>query len=482
MTDQSLAALDATAQAALIARGDATAAELVDAAIARVEQVNPELNAVIHPLFDRARARAQGPLTGPFSGVPMVVKDLDGELAGAPLHLGNKLLKEIGYIAPESSYLFDKFEQAGFVIIGKTNTPEFGLQVTTEPHAYGAAHNPWNVAHSTGGSSGGSAAAVASGMVAVGHAGDGGGSIRVPASECGLVGLKPSRARVSVGPQNGEVWNGLVARGALTRTVRDTAAVLDAISGAMPGDPYTAPPKARPFLSEVGADPGQLRIGIRTTAPAGLCDVDPQCVRAATDAARALEALGHIVEEASPPALDDGALIGMFLNVVAANTTALVDELAEMAGRPITADDVEPGTWALAEAGRAVTGAQVLHVMNAAHAWTRAMLSWWHDDGFDLLLTPTLAAPPPLLGVLNDPNGDPAMGPILQTPYAAFVAMYNVTGQPAISIPFATSTDATPIGIQLVARAYDEATLVRVAAQMETAHPWVDRRPAIFAS
>ncbi len=482
MTDQSLAALDATAQAALVARGDATATELVDAAIARVEQVNPELNAVIHPLFDRARARAATPLAGPFAGVPMVVKDLDGELAGAPLHLGNKLLKAMGYVATESSHLFDKLEQAGFVIIGKTNTPEFGLQITTEPHAYGATHNPWNVARSTGGSSGGSAAAVASGMVAVGHAGDGGGSIRVPASECGLVGLKPSRARVSVGPQHGEVWNGLVARGALTRTVRDTAAVLDAISGAMPGDPYTAPPPARPFLAEVGTDPGRLRIGIRTTAPAALCEVDPQCIAAATEAARALEALGHIVEEASPSALDDAELIGMFLNVVAANTTAIVDELAEMAGRPITPDDVEPGTWALAEAGRAVTGAQVLHVMNAAHAWTRAMLSWWHDDGFDLLLTPTLAAPPPLLGVLNDPNGDPAMGPILQTPYAAFVAMYNVTGQPAISIPFAMSTDATPIGVQLVGRAYEESTLLRVASQMESAHPWGNRRPAIFAS
>ena len=229
---------------------------MVDAAISRVEKVNPELNAVILRLDDRARDRAARPLTGPFAGVPMLVKDLDGELAGAPLHLGNKLLKEIGYVATENSYQFDKFEQAGFVIIGKTNTPEFGLQITTESHAYGAARNPWNPNHSTGGSSGGSAAAVASGMTAVAHAGDGGGSIRVPSSECGLVGLKPSRGRVSVGPQDGEVWNGLVARHVVTRSVRDSAAVLDAIAGPMPGDPYTAPPPVRPFLAEVGADNG----------------------------------------------------------------------------------------------------------------------------------------------------------------------------------------------------------------------------------
>ena len=461
MTDRpEFADLDATAQAALVRDGEITAAELVDAAIARIEKVNPEINAVIHPLFDRARARARQPLAGPFAGVPMVVKDLDGELAGAPLHLGNRLLKDLGHVATHTSYVFEKFEHAGFVIVGKTNTPEFGLQITTEPHAYGPSRNPWNPERSTGGSSGGSAAAVASGMVAVGHAGDGGGSIRVPASECGLVGLKPSRGRVSVGPQHGEVWNGLVARSAITRSVRDTAAVLDVLAGEMPGDPYTAPFPHRPFAAEVGADPGRLRIGLRTAAPAALCDVDAQCVTAAEEAARALEALGHTVEIASPPALDEGELIGLFLQVVAVNTAGLLDDLAETVGRPITADDVEPGTWALAEVGRSITAAHMLSVMNGMHAWSRRMLSWWHRDGYDLLLTPTLAAPPPPLGILNDPLGDPAMAPILQTPYAAFVAMYNVTGQPAISVPFATSTDNTPIGIQLVGRAYDEATLI----------------------
>ncbi len=475
-----LAGLDATAQAALIASGEVSAAEMVDAAIARVDKVNPELNAVIHRLDDRARARAEQPLTGPFAGVPMVVKDLDGELAGAPLHLGNQLLKEIGYVASENSYQFDKFEQAGFVIIAKTNTPEFGLQITTEPHAYGAARNPWNPNHSTGGSSGGSAAAVASGMTAIGHAGDGGGSIRVPSSECGLVGLKPSRGRVSVGPQDGEVWNGLVARHVVTRTVRDSAAVLDAIAGPMPGDPYSAPPPARPFLTEVGAVVAPLRIGLRTAAPGGICEVDPECVAAAEATARTLESLGHTVEIAAPDALDDGELIGAFLGIVAANTAGLVEDLARRAGRPVTAADVEPGTWALAEARRTTSAVEYLQVLSTAHAWTRRMLSWWHG-GFDLLLTPMLAALPPELGVLNPVDGDPAMGTILQTPYAIFAAGFNVSGQPAISLPLAMSKSGLPIGVQLVGAANRDDLLLGVAAQLEVAMPWSSQRPPIFA-
>src|SRR3954466_5987162 len=246
-----LATLDATAQAELVRSGDASPLELVDAAIARIEKLNGELNAVIHPLFERARTHARNLPDGPFRGVPIVVKDLDGMLAGAPYHAGNKLLKARNYIAPTTSYIFEKLERAGFVIVGKTNTPEFGLMTTTEPEAYGPTHNPWNTRYSTGGSSGGSAAAVASGMVPLGHAGDGGGSIRVPASHCGLFGLKPSRGRVSLGPEEAESWAGLVARHAVTHSVRDSAAVLDALQGYMPGDWYTAPPPARPYTEEV---------------------------------------------------------------------------------------------------------------------------------------------------------------------------------------------------------------------------------------
>ncbi|MGZ4794673.1 MAG: amidase [Acidimicrobiia bacterium] len=482
MTEPSeLAALDATAHAELVARGDATPTELVDAAIARIEATNPELNAVIHPLFEQARARAAGPLAGPFAGVPMVVKDLDGQLAGAPLHLGNRLLKEIGYVADASSHLFDKLEQAGFVIVGKTNTPEFGLQTTTEPHAYGATRNPWDPTRGPGGSSGGSAAAVAAGLVPVAHAGDGGGSIRIPASECGLVGLKPARGRVSVGPENGEVWNGLVARHVVARSVRDSAAILDVIAGEMPGDPYTAPPPARPFLAEVGEDPRPLRIGLRTTAPGAMCEVDPECVAAAERAAAVLESLGHTVEVASPAALDEADFVATFLGVVAANALALVEELGRMARRPVTEADVEPGTWALAEAGKAVTALQYHDTIAAAHAWSRRVVGWWHTGHHDLLMTPTLAALPPELGLLNPGDGAPAMATILQTPYAAFAAPFNVTGQPAISLPLETSGSGLPIGIQLVGAAHREDLLLALAGQLERAVPWADRRPQVFA-
>ena len=263
--DTELSRLDATAQAELVRRGDASPAELVDAAIARVEKLNGELNAVIHPLFDRARSAANGALPdGPFRGVPIVVKDLDGTLAGAPYHAGNRALKAPATSRRARAYLFEKLEQAGFVIVGKTNTPEFGLLPVAEPEAYGPTRNPWDPQHASGGSSGGSAAAVASGMVPVAHAGDGGGSIRIPASMCGLFGLKPSRGRVSLGPDESEGWAGLVVRHVVTRSVRDSAALLDVLEGYMPGDSYTAPPPARPYANEVGADPGRLRIGLRT--------------------------------------------------------------------------------------------------------------------------------------------------------------------------------------------------------------------------
>src|SRR5262245_20390669 len=248
-----LAWLDATAQAALVRRGELSARELVDAAIARVERLNPELNAVILPLFDKARRQAAGPVPqGPFAGVPFLLKDLDVTSAGDPLHCGMQFLRDLRWMGEQDSYLVEKFRTAGFICIGKTNTPELGLSVTTEPVAYGPSRNPWNVAHSTGGSSGGSAAAVAAGMVPVATASDGGGSIRIPASECGLVGLKPSRGRISLGPHNGEYWHGLVISHVVSRSVRDTAAILDAVSDAMPGDPYIAPPPTRSFDSEVG--------------------------------------------------------------------------------------------------------------------------------------------------------------------------------------------------------------------------------------
>ncbi len=276
--EDEFAALDATAQASLVRSGQVSPLELVDAAIARIERGNPALNAVIHQRFEQAREEARGTLPdGPFRGVPFLLKDLDGYSAGDPYHAGNRALAQAGYRAPVDSHLTTRFRQAGLVILGRTNTPEFGLMPTTEPLAKGPSRNPWNIAHSAGGSSGGSAAAVAAGFVPLAHAGDGGGSIRIPASFCGLVGLKPSRGRHSLGPEAGEAWGGLVSRMALTRTVRDCATALQAIQGEMPGDPYTAPLPVRPYPDELLAPGARLRVGFTLTSADASCVTSPEC-------------------------------------------------------------------------------------------------------------------------------------------------------------------------------------------------------------
>jgi amidase len=477
-----LAILDATAQADLVRNGDAQPIELVDAAIARIESINDELNAVIHPLFDRARAAASGTLPdGPFRGVPIVVKDLDGELAGAPYHGGNRLLKQLNYTPAVSSHVFAKLEAAGFVIVGKTNTPELGLMTTTEPHAYGPTHNPWDTTRSPGGSSGGSAAAVASGMVPLAHAGDGGGSIRIPSSMCGLFGLKPSRGRVSHGPGESDPWGGFVMRHVVARSVRDSAAVLDTLEGYMTGDPYTAPPPAGPYAREVGADPGKLRIGLRTTAPGDLAATDPICAAAAVDAAELLASLGHTVVDASPAALGEGDLMANFSTVMMSWVCAELAEIAEIAGRPVTADDVEPMTWLFSQVGAGFDGGAYVTSLNALHRWTRRMVSWWLDDGFDLLLTPTLAEPPPLLGHIGRQDDGGSNSSARSIPFAAYPAPFNVTGQPAMSVPLHWTESGLPIGVQLVAAPFREDVLIRVAAQLERARPWADRRPPVRA-
>ena len=479
MTDD-LAFADATTLAEHVRSGDVTPSELVDAAIARIEAVNPALNAVIHPRFDEARAEAAGALPdGPFRGVPILVKDLDGTLAGGPLHLGNQLLKDLGHVEDHDSEQIARLKRAGFVILGKTNTPELGLLPTTEPRAYGPTHNPWNTEHSPGGSSGGSAAAVASGMVPVAHGGDGGGSIRTPASHCALVGLKPSRGRITLGPDHGEAWSGFVARHVLTRTVRDCAAVLDATAGPLVGDPYTAPPATGPYAAEVGTDPGRLRIGIRTDAPSGLAPVDPRVVAAVEDAARLLESLGHVVETASPAGLDATGLLEAFTTVIAGGVVADVDRLARLAGREITADDVEPFTWMQYELGRAITAGQYLEALDLGHGWARRVMAWWADH--DLLLTANTAEPAPRLGDIVDASFDPVRALERAVPFAAFTGPFNVTGQPAMSLPLWWTSDGIPVGVQLVADQYREDVLFRVAAQLETARPWRDRRPPVRA-
>jgi amidase len=481
-----LAFFDATAQAALVRDGVVTPREMVEAAIDRVERANPSLDAVIHPLFDEAAAALgrDAVADGPFGGVPIVVKDLDGPLAGAPYHLGNRLLRDLGHVADHDSYLFAKLRAAGFVVIGKTNTPELGLLPTSEPLAYPPARNPWDTTRSPGGSSGGSAAAVASGMVAVGHGGDGGGSLRIPASACGLLGLKPTRGRVSLGPDQGEAWSGLVVRHVVTRSVRDSAAVLDVVAGPMPGDPYWASPPARPFTLEPGADPGHLRIGLRTAAPASICATDPECVAAAEGAARLLEALGHTVEPAAPVAFDDDGLLDRFVVVLATGVGVEVDGIAAVAGRAVGPDDVEPLTWAYYELGREQRATALVEALESARAWARRMAAWWRgpdDGGFDLLVTPTMAELPAPLGTVTGHGDDPWTTMARAIPYAVFTAPFNVTGQPAVSVPLHWTDDGLPVGAQLVAAPAREDLLLRTAAQLETARPWADRRPPVHA-
>jgi amidase len=474
--------LDACALAELVRDRTVSPAELVDDAINRIEKLNPELNAVIRPRFDEARREAAGVLPdGPFRGVPIVLKDLICYTAGEAMHQGMGVLKQARYVAPRDQELVRRFRAAGFVVVGRTNTPELGILPTTEPLVYGPTRNPWDTTRSTGGSSGGSAAAVASGMVPVGHANDGGGSIRIPASECGLVGLKPSRARVPLGPEWGDVMGGLVCELAVTRTVRDTAAVLDAVAGPEPGDPYAAPTPSRRYVEELGADTGRLRIGMQRAAFGGTVATRPDCVAATEAAGALLESIGHVVEPAHVAALDPSELVEAFLLVWAAGAaTDLDDYWPAKLGRPITQDEVEPLTWALADAGRGASAPDYLEAWRKLQAMAR-QVAQWYESGFDLLLTPTIAEPPPVLGDFDSPVDNPLHGLFRAAEVVPFTPLFNATGQPAISLPLYWNAQGLPIGVQLVAPYGREDVLLRVAAQLEQAAPWAHRRPPVSA-
>ncbi len=468
--------LDATAQAELVRSGEVSPTELVDAAIDRIEAVNPQLDAVVRTRYDQARAEAaEQPAGGPFRGVPILFKDLGCTVAGEVTSFGLGPLREAPW--PITSFLAEQFRAAGFIALGRTNAPEFGTTVTTEAKSFPAARNPWDPSRSTGGSSGGSAAAVASGMVPVAHANDGGGSIRIPASECGLVGLKPTRARVSQGPLVGEGWAGGTIDGAVTRTVRDAAAILDAISHPMPGEPYYAPPLPRPLAQEVGVDPGRLRIGFADrTGVEGYLD-DPQCREAVAAAARLLESLGHEVAPSAPSVLFDEQFEAHFMNIIAADTEATFEAFEAFLGRLITDDEIEPRNAAHRQAGRNLGSAGYLHSRSWIGTWVRQMAAWWLE--YDLLLTPTVAAPPPELGWFT------AAGPEEESrrisSFVPYTSQFNMSGQPAVSLPLHWTPDGLPVGVQLVAGYGREDLLVRVASQLEQAAPWHDRRPRIHA-
>jgi amidase len=482
MSDE-FAKADACTQAEWVRKKEVSPRELVDAAIERIEAGNPELNAVIHPVFEKARERANDPdlPAGPFRGVPFLMKDLGGEQEGEPHHLGMAILKEAKWIEPRDSHFARRSREAGLVCLGRTNTPEIGLCPVTEPEAYGATRSPWNPDYSAGGSSGGSAAAVAAGFVAAAHASDGGGSIRLPASMSGLVGLKPSRARISFGPGAGERWAGFSAQFCVTRSVRDTAALLDVFAGPESGDPYAAPPSGGLYADQVGRDPGTLRVGFMPRAPRDL-ETHPECVAACENTARLLEDLGHRVEEAHPEALDDGAYVGHYVNVVSASTASVLDVFGQRLGKTIGPLDVEPLTAALAERGRALSAPEYIASLGGVHALGRGLATWW-DSGFDILLTPSLAEPPPKIGWVTSTREDPLRAFMRAAPYGVFTMPFNMSGQPAISLPLHwTGGDepGLPIGSHLVAAAGREDLLLRLAAQLETAQPFASRRPERF--
>jgi amidase len=483
MNDE-LVGYDALALGELIRKGDVTPLELLEVTIRRIERVNPRLNAVIHTIYDQARTlAAKQPLGSPFRGVPFLLKDLVAECQGTAFHEGSRAVK--GYVSKLDSELVARQKAAGLLIIGKTNTPEFGSLPTTEPVLYGATVNPWDPTLTPGGSSGGSAAAVAAGIVPMAHANDGGGSIRMPASCCGLFGLKPTRGRNPLGPLFGDLFGGLVCEHAVTRTVRDSAALLDATSGPALGDPYGAPPKERPFLEEVGRDVGRLKIGLLADVPEGWgegIDVHSDCIDAVQDAARLCENLGHVVEEIDPAALGYAGLSRSFGLIWTCAVGHMVAYWERELGKILAEGQLEPGTWMAYQAGLKRTGRDYLVAIEHVQRFARHMACWQHEGGYDVLLSPTVSIPPPRLGSFALTADDPQGWAKLTRACVAFTFAYNVTGQPAMSVPLFWNAQNIPIGVQFAGRFGDEATLFRLAAQLEQARPWSERTPLIHCN
>ena len=471
MLFEELAFYDAVDLAALVRAKEVQPLELVDMFIARIEKLNPELNAVVTPMYDQARATASGRLPeGPFSGVPFLLKDILGAYAGVPMSLGCKLLAQF---APDhDAELTVRLKKAGLVIMGRTNCPEFGLLPTTEPELFGPARNPWDTARTTGGSSGGSAAAVAAGLAPMAHANDGGGSIRIPASCCGLFGLKPTRGRNPLGPDFGDSLGGLVAEHAVTRSVRDSAILLDAVSGPDVGDPYWAPPPARPFSQEVGADPGRLRVAFSAV---GYNDekIHPDCRAAVEKTAALLSELGHEVTEARPE-INYQAVLQAFTVVWTVGCASTIEAIVGQDGRP---EMFEPFTWYLYEQGKGYSGADYLNAVAGLQAVSRRVASFFLD--YDVWMSPTVAEPPVPLGTFSSPPHPAEECWERTTQFCPFTPIFNATGQPAMSVPLHWTDQDLPVGVHFAGRFGDEAGLIRLASQLEAAKPWANRRPSV---
>ena len=465
---------DALGLAELIRKGEVKPSEILEAAIARLEERNPKLNAVVIPMIEEARAAASGDLPdGPFRGVPFLLKDLHLLYSGTRTSYGCRLFED--FVADHDSEIVTRYRNAGLVVFGKTASPEFGLTTTTESKLFGQTRNPWNTNHIAGGSSGGAAAAVAAGIVPLANASDGGGSIRVPASCCGLFGMKPTRARTPAGPDAGEGWSGMSAVHAVSRSVRDNAALLDVSAGPDLGAPYWPTPPERPYLEEMGRSPGRLRIAFQSRA---FTDVEthPDCVAAVEDAARVCAELGHEVEESSL-AVDTESLRKATGTIVAANLRATCEDRAAALGRELGAEDLEPITYAMVNAAANTGSAEYARSIRVIHSIGRQVASFL--ERYDALLTPTMATPPLPLGVLSlsNPDGGAFLESLHKT--IGFTQLFNAAGNPAMSVPLAWNAAGLPIGVQFAGRYGDEATLFRLACQLEQARPWFDRRPSL---
>lgn len=453
--------LDAIDQAQLVASGQCKPAELVEWAIERAEALDPALHSIVYPLYDHARSRVAAGVDGPLAGVPMVLKDLVAELAGTPFAEASRYVD--GLVSTFTSEIVERFQRAGLVVIGKSNAPEFGMAPHAEPALHGATHNPWSLTHSTSGSSGGSAAAVAAGIVPIGHANDLGGSIRYPAANCGLFGLKPARGRTSLGPEYGDAANGGAVEHVVTRSVRDSAAVLDCVSGPAVGDPYWAPPPDRLFLDEVRAPTGLLRVAyIRRTRED--TDAHPDCLAGLDATLALLEGLGHEVVE--DPVFDIAPSVGEALGTMFVGFAAwVVDYWTARLGRGPKEGELEPLTQSMMDASRNISASQYLLAVTELQRFTRRVVTAM--QGYDVLLNPTMSTPPLELGQTQR-GGETVR-------YAGVVA--NVTGLPAMSVPLHWNEAGLPIGMHFLGQPNGEAALLRLAAQLEHATPWADRWP-----
>jgi amidase len=476
---------DATEMAEKVRRSDVSPSELLEASIARIEAKNPELNAVVQKLYDRARARVDSLPDGPLKGVPFLFKDLKLRLDGTPTSNGSKLSKD--RVLQGTSELARRYEAAGLQVVGKSNTPEFGIMGITEPAVFGPCRNPHDPNHTPGGSSGGSASAIAAGMVPAAHSGDGGGSIRIPASCCGLFGLKPTRGRVTMAPYMGEAWGGFVQAHAITRSVRDSALFLDVEDPLTPGEPYAAPHKVRPWVEEVQTPPGKLRIAY-TPEPLYGIDTHPDCLAALESTVTLLRELGHEVVEATPQ-IDREAMIRAYFLTVATGVAWFVENTSAAAGKKPRARDYEPGTWLLALIGWATKAPELLDAQVTMQRNARDVAAFFGSH--DVFLTPTMARPPAKVGELQvQPSEALQIQALRRLPLKALLSfaleqmgknklswtpntqLFNQTGQPGMSVPLYTSPSGLPIGSQFVGRFGDEATLFRLAAQLEAARPW----------